>query len=101
AFALSQSASGGNGLVTTHVHHAVDAGGVEDAGHELRRPAPDAGNLRTGGRLGADDLYRRTAGLKGLGYAHDRAGRAHRRHEMRDLARRVPPDLRSRRTLVG
>ena len=78
----------------------VDAPAVEDLRQVRFRPLADAGNLRALLRLRADDPDRRIALLQIPRHAHDRAGRPHRRDEVRDRSAGVAPDLGTRSAVV-
>ena len=79
-----------------HVLHAIHAAAIEDLRQIRFRPLADARNARALFRLRADDLDLRVLFLQILRHAHDGAGRAHRRDEVRDAAFRLTPEFRAR-----
>ena len=83
-----------------HVLDAVHARPVEDLRQVCLGPLADAGDLRSLLGLRADDGDRGVLLLEVARHAHDRAGRAHRRYEVRDPALRVAPDFRPRAAIV-
>ena len=88
------------GFGLRHGLDPVDAPAVEDLRQIGLRPLADSGNLRALLRLRADDHDRRILLLQKARHAHDRAGRAHRRDEVRDRPAGVAPDLGTRSAVV-
>src|SRR3954452_20516045 len=81
------------GFGLANVFQAVDALRVVDFWQVGFGPLADAGNLRTFGRLAADDLDARVLLLEEARAAHDGAGGAHAGDEVRDPSFAVAPDL--------
>src|SRR6185503_20227898 len=74
---------------------AIDPISIEDFRHVRLRPLAYAGNLRAFIGLAPDDHDGRVLLLQIPRYTHDRAGRAHAGHEMRDAAAGIAPDFRA------
>src|SRR5690242_10314878 len=79
------------GLALAHRLDAVDARLVVDPRHVRLGPLADARDLRALLGLAADDLDLRVLLLQEARAAHDGAGGAHARDEVRDAAFRVAP----------
>ena len=88
------------GVGLRHLDHAVHALPVADLRQVLRRPLAYAGYLGAFRRLAADDLDLRVLFLEEARAAHDRAGGAHARHQVRHAAVGVAPDLLGGRPAV-
>src|SRR6185436_965772 len=79
------------GFALAHGFDAVDPRLFVDLRQIGLGPFADAGNLRALLRLAADDLDLRVLLLEEARAAHDRAGSAHARDKVRDLALGVAP----------
>src|SRR5208282_3638810 len=83
------------GLGLRHVLEPIDAPRIIDLRQVGFGPLAYAGDLRTLFGLATDDGDRRVLFFQEPACAHDRSGGPHARHEMRDAALSVAPDLRA------
>src|SRR5581483_5557757 len=88
-------------LALAHLLDAIHPRALVDLRQVGLRPLADARDLRAFHRLAADDLDLRVLLLEEARAAHDGAGGAHARDEVRDPAAGVAPDLGAGRLVVG